>query len=1442
MSQERVDNLFASESWSAVYTAYSSISLKAYDFDTIREALLAYVQQTYPDKFNDFIASSEFIAILDLVAYVGHSLSFRLDMNTRENFLDTAERRESILRMAKNLGYIKTRPINARGYMKITSVTTNQDVADNEGNSLSNTTVNWNDANDSSWYENFITILDSSFSENSKVQDPVSSLNIQGVENFLYEVNENPANKRVNYPFTANIDGESRRFETAKVLMSDKLITEAEPNASRNFSIINRNDNLGPASDRTGFFVYTKLGEMQFSDYSYNTKMSNRVQAIGATNISNTDVWVQKLDSNNAYLSSVAIVDNDSRETAIYNALRNGSGDLASITTNIDNSIQINFPDGIFGNAAYGNYRVWYRRADNSSFAVNADDVSEVSVTVPYIGEDGRAYNLTLTMSTTRDFSENYEAETFESVRRIAPRSYYSQDRMINAQDYNIYPLTLGSNVISKSKAVNTSFAGKSRFFEMDDPTGHHSNVSVTGTDGSIYLDDDKITMNLTYDRTNGRADDFIRNVMSTVIKHPSLINLYYWANMFNPHAVIDVPKLSFEVKPTNLKVIDVKSTQVGTQTFLYPGDHLLTVGTEDLAESWTTVSGLSISEVGSSVESFLIDDIIPEMTGKINKVVRGYRTRFEDTEIAKIKSEKIEDLSVETFVIAYINTPNTSSWEWVIHNSVTDVPLTEGTDVYITFTYSAGVRANEAEYTARFSGKKVIFESTDQVKFFYSNKKFVVDNETNLAERDLILLNYYTTTLDGNTTIVEPDSMKINIGTAPLSSIVDNGDNTATFDGVYANTGADLTNEFVENSQSYNPVSTQHKLISPVGIEYPITPTLPSSDTVIGNAPLYTVTYNIDDLGSLVGDAIDTEEEPSVTATAEYVYSINPSLVEKEIDANVNTATFTTTHTETSLSDNGMKGIISSEYFSLATITNNFVWIDENELPVGETLDTAIAPMLGVQTDYITSVLGSTYEFTFPDMIGSGWTINELDDDIYWKQFAFGEANFVSTQAVNINTIIIKNELNEIIDRNHCEISSVGNNHRIVFWTTNPGIGSILSIFVEGTGEADLNEFSVRVERTVVSTVVDQTFVETYGEIESYIADEFITSSGYIDYTKVKLYTEDTTRNPHGILQVFSNTDNSANSGIVGDISIIEFAHVILENYFIDGVEYERVSDRAIAFDENQNDTIPETALIRMLIESSALDLEDGVWQKKVAGVWTSNFDFVEIEPGKIIYSETTYRVVPGRGYIEDKFMSFRWDHYADRDKRIDPSTSNIIDLYILSADYVRRVNTWIANGYSEVVPAAPNNFELTKIMESIEPKASISDHITYIPVKFKYLFGAYAAPENQATFKVVKKLGTSYTDSEIKTAVSSAINEFFSVDNWDFGETFYFSELSSYIHRTLPNHISSVIVTPKYQNSDFVNLLSISSEPMEIFLSVTTSADVKIITNIIADELLGE
>ena len=224
MSQERVDNLFASESWTAVYTAFTNVSLKAYDFDTIREALIDYVSITYPDKFNDFIASSEFIAILDLVAYLGHSLSFRLDMNTRENFLDTAERRESVLRMAKSLGYNKTRPINSRGFLKITSVVTNEPISDSVGDSLANRTINWNDSNNVDWYENFIDVINSALSSSSKIKDPMSSLVISGVENYLYEINQPDNSRTVSFAFNAPVSGSNRRFEAVRTeFVNDKI-------------------------------------------------------------------------------------------------------------------------------------------------------------------------------------------------------------------------------------------------------------------------------------------------------------------------------------------------------------------------------------------------------------------------------------------------------------------------------------------------------------------------------------------------------------------------------------------------------------------------------------------------------------------------------------------------------------------------------------------------------------------------------------------------------------------------------------------------------------------------------------------------------------------------------------------------------------------------------------------------------------------------------------------------------------------------------------------------------------------------------------------------------------------------------------------------------------------------------------------------------------------
>jgi len=106
MSQSiRQRNLFAAEDYRLVYDSFKQANFQAYDYDTIRGALVDYIQQQYPENFNDWIQSSEFVALIETLSFLAHSLAFRIDQAGRENFLSTAERRSSVLRIADFLGY-----------------------------------------------------------------------------------------------------------------------------------------------------------------------------------------------------------------------------------------------------------------------------------------------------------------------------------------------------------------------------------------------------------------------------------------------------------------------------------------------------------------------------------------------------------------------------------------------------------------------------------------------------------------------------------------------------------------------------------------------------------------------------------------------------------------------------------------------------------------------------------------------------------------------------------------------------------------------------------------------------------------------------------------------------------------------------------------------------------------------------------------------------------------------------------------------------------------------------------------------------------------------------------------------------------------------------------------------------------------------------------------
>ena len=135
----RQANLFAAEDWKKVYETFREADFQSYDYETIRKSMVDYIRTYYPEDFNDFIESSEYIALIDMIAILGQSLSFRADLNARENFLETAQRRDSILRLARMLNYYPKRQQIARGLIKVNSVSTTEEVKDSNGNSLRDT-------------------------------------------------------------------------------------------------------------------------------------------------------------------------------------------------------------------------------------------------------------------------------------------------------------------------------------------------------------------------------------------------------------------------------------------------------------------------------------------------------------------------------------------------------------------------------------------------------------------------------------------------------------------------------------------------------------------------------------------------------------------------------------------------------------------------------------------------------------------------------------------------------------------------------------------------------------------------------------------------------------------------------------------------------------------------------------------------------------------------------------------------------------------------------------------------------------------------------------------------------------------------------------------------------------------------------------------------------
>ena len=219
----------------------------------------------------------------------------------------------------------------------------------------------------------------------------------------------------------------------------------------------------------------------------------------------------------------------------------------------------------------------------------------------------------------------------------------------------------------------------------------------------------------------------------------------------------------------------------------------------------------------------------------------------------------------------------------------------------------------------------------------------------------------------------------------------------------------------------------------------------------------------------------------------------------------------------------------------------------------------------------------------------------------------------------------------------------------------------------------------------------------------------------------------------------------------------------------------------------------------------------------------------------GSTLTLVTNYLAQNGRNAI-----SFLYTHNSPNNRRIDPSPNNLIDLYLLTTAYSDAYSSYITDTTGTVAePVAPTGTDLRTSYGSIENLKTISDSLIYNPATFKPLFGNRANEALRATFKVVKNPSVNISDNQVKSLVISAINEYFDINNWDFGETFYFSELSAFLHSRLTPNVSSIIIVPNSTTNSFGDLYQINAEANEIFTSAATVDNVQIISAITAGQL---
>lgn len=1223
----------AIEDWTKVYQSFKGSDFKSYDFETLKRTMISYIRENYPEDFNDYIESSEYVALIDIIAFLGQNLSFRIDLNARENFLETAQRRDSILRLAQLIGYNPSRNIPAHGFLKVTAVNTSDNVYDVNGLNLADTTIFWNDPSNENWYQQFLSILNSAMT--SPFGKPIGKKVISGVNSESYSINSNNQDTPL-YSFVKSISGNNMTFEVvSSTFEGQDYVYETPPKPGNALSFIYKNDNQGSSSINTGFFFHFRQGSLGVSPFSIDNPVPNEIIGINAPNINNTDVWLWQLNLQGNYETLWTQVPNLVGNNVIYNSVNKSVRSLYAVTSRSEDQIDLNFTDGVFGDLPKGEFRLFYRQSNGLTYSIRPEQLSGIIISVPYTNAAGQSHTLQITLSLQYTVSNSSGAESNLAIQTKAPQTYYTQNRMITGEDYNIAPLNAGSDIL-KVKSVNRISSGVSKYFDFSDVSGNYGKTNIFANDGILYKEE-KIN-NFEFEYVNrSQTLAIIKDKISSIVSSTGMKSFYN-----EKFSRINLTGLGLTFK-------EVNSVPGQSRGYFYDSVGSYAVGYDYTESELRYISVGSLVKFQAPVGRYFDED-------NNLKNIPSFTTNTIGFDLLKFVDSARGNYSFNDYYIATVR--------WL--------PLYTSNSA---FTTTSGTRYG-------------LFRDPD-----YDGLKYWVDaalqysvNVDDQISRDVFFASVAQNTTTDNTRSLTQNKSYQSLYQAGLP---------------YAQVRNKL--DIPSGGTDYIWVSVLQIIGNGADLLDDGTGPLIFANRVPDGAIPVEISPRYSDV---LGYPIENEIANICTSFKNFGLTINSETREWDIitNSNLNSTSPFTLNYQGNLEDQGLD---SSWLVS-------FTWSGKN------------------------------YKVAYR-------TLNHIFESE--KETSF----FVDKTAVNYDyatNTIIKDRI-EVLPINLI-----------------PGASSFTS--------------------------------ETIAYNNNWqIDDVIVENDGYVQPTRVKvsLYNYNNSSS-------ITNPDSFTN--VVGNTYVFFKYDTTKTTYSL--------TDELILIYLNEA-AVPQSAKVNnQLFYFTADNLQ-------VVKFWSTSL-------ATFVYTDMYF------GRKGRSGLKFHYTHNSGEQRRIDPSKSNLIDIYVLTTSYDNEFKSYLL-GNTSAEPEAPTSQNLSEnYSEYLNSIKAMSDEIIFHPVKYKVLFGDKAKTSLRATFKAVRNKDRNTNDNDLKSRILTAINNFFNLENWEFGQTFYFSELSTYVMNVMTPDITNFIIVP-LETSDFGSLFEITCLGNELFANGAGISNIEIIDAITASQI---